>query len=113
MNDVGIDFVRFLHQSLEDVSPNVPSFFATYFGKNLLHSFIVFVAFPLFSANPRRHAFYWGVRMVFVHAPFSENSMFHEKQFGKLWKCRTVFASTFFDFHDSFGIDYVSILDNY
>ena len=31
---------------------------------------------PSFSATPRRHAFYCGVRMLFVHAHFTENSIF-------------------------------------
>ena len=84
---------------------NIPSFFATYFGKNFLQSFI-FVCFPSFSENPRRHAFYQGNRMILVYAPFSENSIFHEKQFRKLSKCRTVFASFFFNVHDLFGIDF-------
>ena len=109
MNDFEIDCSCFLHQLLEDVSPNVPSFFATYFWKMFLQNFII-VDFPSFSANPRRHVFYLGFRMILIHAPLSSTSIFHEKQFRKLSKCRSVFESLFFDVHDYFGIDFRYVL---
>ena len=59
---------------LEGVSPNVTSFFATYFWKNFLQMFIL-VCFPSFSAKPRRHEFYCRNLMILVYAPFSENSI--------------------------------------
>ena len=32
--------------------------------------------FPSFSANPRRHVFCWGIRIILVHAPFSTTLFF-------------------------------------
>ena len=47
----GIDFSWFGHQLLESVSPNVPSFFATYLGKNFLQNFI-FISLSFFFGKP-------------------------------------------------------------
>ena len=44
--------------------------------------------------------------VVSVHAPFSKNSIFHEKQFRKSSKCRSVFASFFLDFPYFFGLNF-------
>ena len=51
VNEFGIDFSLFLHDLLEGCSPNVPSFFATYFENIFLHKFI-FCCIHCFSAKP-------------------------------------------------------------
>ena len=59
-----------------------------------------------FFGEPSAKRILLGNRMIFVHAHFSENSICNEKEFRKLSKCRYVFASFFFDFHDFLDIDF-------
>ena len=74
-NDFRIGFSLLFDHLLDGFTPNVPSFFATYVLKIFLQM-LIFVCFPSFSANPRRHEFYCGVRMILVHAPFSKTMVF-------------------------------------
>ena len=83
---------------------NVPSFFATYFCTTFLKNFI-FCCSPSCSANPRRHAFYLRIRKIFVHAPFSEKTIFM-RSISENYRNSGLFSQFFFDFHDLFGIDF-------
>ena len=93
VNEFGIDFSWLLHQFLEGVSPNVPSLFRDLFGGEFLTEFhVVFLSF--FFGEP-------SATRIFL-----KNSYFHEKQFRKILKFSSVFASLFFDVHDFFSIDF-------
>ena len=102
VNDVGIGFSWFGHYFLEGFLLIYLPFSLPIVWKKILQS-LIFVCFPSFSANPRRHAFYLGIRMILVHAPFSKTLICHEKQFLKLSERRSVFQHRF---HYFFGIDF-------
>ena len=111
-----MDFGSIFHQFLSHFSslftPFVRDRFFMFFPSFIFQNFLFF-CFPSLSVNPRRHAFYSMIHMVFVHAAFSENSFFEKRHFENYkvsyqfrYHFRLVFSSCSSHFLYFFGIDF-------